>query len=100
MEFYSVLPLIERIELPRFRMVHNNQMKVLLLEITKPTFKCAKSNTLILQPQSSEIKTQSSSGSREHVEIRISKLPPWLPLLCMVIYIKEEYPRRSACRQP
>ena len=35
-----------------------------------------------------EIKTQFPSGSRGHAEIRISNLPPWLPLLCMVVYIK------------
>ena len=38
----------------------------------------------------SEIKTQSPSGSRGRAEVRISNLPPWLSLLCMVIYIKEE----------
>lgn len=35
----------------------------------------------------SEIKTQSPSGSRGRVGVRISNLPPWLSLLCMVIYI-------------
>lgn len=37
-----------------------------------------------------EMKTQSPSGSRGRAEVRISNLPPWLSLLCMVIYIKEE----------
>ena len=37
-----------------------------------------------------EIKTQSPSGSRGRAGVRISNLPPWLSLLCMVIYIKEE----------
>lgn len=37
-----------------------------------------------------EMKTQSPSGSRGRAGIRISNLPPWLSLLCMVIYIKEE----------
>ena len=36
------------------------------------------------------MKTQSPSGSRGRAGIRISNLPPWLSLLCMVIYIKEE----------
>ena len=36
------------------------------------------------------MKTQSPSGSRGRAEVRISNLPPWLSLLCMVIYIKEE----------
>ena len=36
------------------------------------------------------MKTQSPSGSRGRADIRISNLPPWLSLLCMVIYIKEE----------
>ena len=38
----------------------------------------------------SEMKTQSASGSRGRVLVRISNLPPWLSPLCMVIYIKEE----------
>ena len=37
-----------------------------------------------------EMKTQSPSGSRVRAGVRISNLPPWLSLLCMVIYIKEE----------
>lgn len=37
-----------------------------------------------------EMKTQSPSGSRGRAGVRISNLPPWLSLLCMVIYIKEE----------
>ena len=37
-----------------------------------------------------EMKTQSPSGSRGRAGTRISNLPPWLSLLCMVIYIKEE----------
>ena len=36
------------------------------------------------------MKTQSTSGSRGRAGVRISNLPPWLSLLCMVIYIKEE----------
>ena len=40
--------------------------------------------------QPSEMKTQSPSGSRGRALVRISNLPPWLSLLCMVIYIKEE----------
>ena len=36
------------------------------------------------------MKTQSPSGSRGRAGVRISNLPPWLSLLCMVIYIKEE----------
>ena len=36
------------------------------------------------------MKTQSPSGSRGRVEVRIGNLPPWLSLLCMVIYIQEE----------
>ena len=40
--------------------------------------------------QPPEMKTQSPSGSRGRAGIRISNLPPWLSLLCMVIYIKEE----------
>ena len=40
--------------------------------------------------RTSEIKTQSPSGSRGRAGVRISNLPPWPPLLCMVIYIKEE----------
>lgn len=36
------------------------------------------------------MKTQSPSGSRGRALVRISNLPPWLSLLCMVIYIKEE----------
>ena len=38
----------------------------------------------------SEMKTQSPSGSRGRAGVRISNLPPWLSLLCMVVYIKEE----------
>ena len=38
----------------------------------------------------SEMKTQSPSGSRGRAGVRISNLPPWLSLLCVVIYIKEE----------
>lgn len=30
------------------------------------------------------------SGSRGRALVRINNLPPWLSLLCMVIYIKEE----------
>ncbi len=37
-----------------------------------------------------EMKTQSPSGSRGRAGVRISNLPPWLFLLCMVICIKEE----------
>ena len=37
-----------------------------------------------------EMKTQSPSGSRGRAGVRISNLPPWLSLLCMVIYVKEE----------
>ena len=37
-----------------------------------------------------EMKTQSLSGSRGRAQVRISNLPPWLSILCMVIYIKEE----------
>ena len=37
-----------------------------------------------------EMKTQSPSGSRGRAGVRISNLPPWLSLLCVVIYIKEE----------
>ena len=37
-----------------------------------------------------EMKTQSPSGSRGRAGVRISNLPPWSSLLCMVIYIKEE----------
>ena len=37
-----------------------------------------------------EMKTQSPSGSRGRAGVRISNLPPWLSLLCMVINIKEE----------
>ena len=37
-----------------------------------------------------EMKTQSPSGSRGRAGIRISNLLPWLSLLCMVIYTKEE----------
>ena len=37
-----------------------------------------------------EMKTQSPSGSRGRAGVCISNLPPWLSLLCMVIYIKEE----------
>lgn len=40
--------------------------------------------------RTSEMKTQSPSGSRGRAGVRISNLPPWLSLLCMVIYIKEE----------
>lgn len=40
--------------------------------------------------QPPEMKTQSPSGSRGRADVRISNLPPWLSLLCMVIYIKEE----------
>lgn len=40
--------------------------------------------------QPSEMKTQSPSDSRGRALVRISNLPPWLSLLCMVIYIKEE----------
>lgn len=40
--------------------------------------------------QPPEMKTQSPSGSRGRALVRISNLPPWLSLLCMVIYIKEE----------
>lgn len=40
--------------------------------------------------RTSEMKTQSPSGSRGRALVRISNLPPWLSLLCMVIYIKEE----------
>ena len=40
--------------------------------------------------RASEMKTQSPSGSRGRAGVRISNLPPWLSLLCMVIYIKEE----------
>ena len=40
--------------------------------------------------QPPEMKTQSPSGSRGRAGVRISNLPPWLSLLCMVIYIKEE----------
>ena len=36
------------------------------------------------------MKTQSPSGSRGRAGVRISNLPLWLSLLCMVIYIKEE----------
>ena len=36
------------------------------------------------------MKTQSPSGSRGRADVRISNLPPWLSLLCMAIYIKEE----------
>ena len=36
-----------------------------------------------------EMKTQSPSGSRGRAGVRISNLPPWLSLLCMVICIKE-----------
>ena len=36
------------------------------------------------------MKTRSPSGSRGRAGVRISNLPPWLSLLCMVIYIKEE----------
>lgn len=36
------------------------------------------------------MKTQSPLGSRGRADIRISNLPPWLSLLCMVVYIKEE----------
>ena len=32
------------------------------------------------------MKTQSPSGSRGRAGVRISNLPPWLSLLCMVIY--------------
>ena len=35
-----------------------------------------------------EMKTQSPSGSRGRAGLRISNLPPWLSLLCMVVYIK------------
>ena len=35
-------------------------------------------------------KTRSPSGSRGRAGTRISNLPPWLSLLCMAIYIKEE----------
>ena len=38
----------------------------------------------------SEMKTQSPSGGRGRAGVRSSNLPPWLPLLCMVIYIKGE----------
>ena len=38
--------------------------------------------------QPPEMKTQSPSGSRGRALVRISNLPPWLSLLCMVIYIK------------
>ena len=34
-----------------------------------------------------EMKTQSPSGSRGRAGVRISNLPPWLSLLCTVIYI-------------
>lgn len=40
--------------------------------------------------QPPEMKAQSPSGSRGRAGVRISNLPPWLSLLCMVIYIKEE----------
>ena len=40
--------------------------------------------------RTSKMKTQSPSGSRGRAGVRISNLPPWLSLLCMVIYIKEE----------
>lgn len=35
-------------------------------------------------------KTQSPSDSRGRAGVRISNLPPWLSLLCMVVYIKGE----------
>ena len=38
------------------------------------------------------MKTQSPSGSRGRAGVRISNLPPWLSLLCMVIYM---YPAES-----
>lgn len=37
--------------------------------------------------RASEMKTQAPSGSRGRAGVRISNLPPWLSLLCMVIYI-------------
>ena len=37
-----------------------------------------------------EMKTRSPPGSRGRAGVRISNLPPWLSLLRMVIYIKEE----------
>ena len=37
-----------------------------------------------------EMKARSPSGGRGRAGVRISNLPPWLSLLCMVIYIKEE----------
>ena len=37
--------------------------------------------------RASEMKTPSPPGSRGRAGVRISNLPPWLPLLCMVIYI-------------
>ena len=40
--------------------------------------------------RASEMKTRSPSGSRGRAGVRISNLPPWSSLLCMVIYIKEE----------
>lgn len=40
--------------------------------------------------RTSEMKTQSPSGSRGRAGVRISNLPPRLSLLCMVVYIKEE----------
>ena len=46
--------------------------------------------------RSSEMKTQSPSGSRGRAGVRISNLPPYLSLLCMLIYIKDEYPCRLA----
>ena len=40
--------------------------------------------------RASEMKAQFPSGGRGRAGVRISNLPPWLSLLCMVIYIKEE----------
>ena len=40
------------------------------------------------------MKTQSPSGSRGRAGVRISNLPPWLSLLCRVVYIKEEPARQ------
>ena len=40
------------------------------------------------------MKTQSTSGSRGRAGVRISNLPPWLSLLCRVVYIKEEPARQ------
>ena len=52
------------------------------LEVTR----CVSDNRSCYK-RASEMKTPSPSGSRGRAGVRISNLPPWLPLLCMVIYI-------------